>query len=268
MKTTNNEIILNILTDFGLSKKEAVVYLSLLELELATAQEVARHTHLNRSSTYVIIEALQHQGLISTSEDKKVRRYAAVNPEVLLQIAKKRAEKQERTKQKISTIIPELRALHKDTRRRPKVQIFEGQSGLEAVLDDSVIHNKEKLKRTFSSTGVSQILKGDFPEYIRKRAANKIKLRGIHPHKETTEKLVAQNSLPQDEIYMIPPGKYEFPTNLSIYDNKISYMSPENGGLAILIESKEIADVMKSIFDMAWEEAKRLSKQTKKQKTK
>lgn len=37
-------------------------------------------------------------------------------------------------------------------------------------------------------------------------------------------------------------------------------MSLEKGGIAIIIESKEIADVMKSVFDLAYEEAKRLNK--------
>lgn len=266
MSTPTNKMILKILVDFGLSDKEAKVYLSLLELELATVQEIARHTHLNRSSTYVVIEALQRQGLVSASEDKKVRQYVAVTPEALLQIAEDRAVKQENTRQKIGAIIPELKALHKDTRQRPKVQIFEGRKGLGIILEDSIINNREKIKRVFSSIGVSQILKEDFPDHLKKRIANKVKIRCIHPYNETSKKLIEQNARSYDEIYMIPPGKYEFPTNLSIYDNKISYMSTENNGSAILIESKEIADVMKTVFDMAWEEAKRLSKEAKKKK--
>ena len=56
---------------------------------------------------------------------------------------------------------------------------------------------------------------------------------------------------------LIPKNKYKSSADMAIYDNKIGYMSTRER-VAIIIESKEIADVMKNIFDLAHEEAKRL----------
>ena len=48
-----------ILKNFGLSEKEAKIYLALLELEAATVFETAKQSGINRSSAYVVLEALQ-----------------------------------------------------------------------------------------------------------------------------------------------------------------------------------------------------------------
>lgn len=88
-------------------------------------------------------------------------------------------------------------------------------------------------------------------------------MRSMHPNDAIAQKLKNMTGI-QDEPILIPEEKYPFPADIAIYDQTIGYMSPENGGLAILIESKEISEVMKSVFDMAWQEAKRLSIESRK----
>ena len=86
------------LTDFGLSEKEAKIYLALLELEAATVSEAAKNSGINRSSAYVVLEALRKKGIVGISDDKKVRRYLAASPETLLRSAITSAQKQEEIK--------------------------------------------------------------------------------------------------------------------------------------------------------------------------
>lgn len=59
-----NEVLIRNLTEFGLSDKEARIYLALLELEIATAFDTAKHAGINRSSTYVVLESLKKKGLV------------------------------------------------------------------------------------------------------------------------------------------------------------------------------------------------------------
>ena len=92
------------------------MYLALLELEVATVNETAKTANINRSSTYVVLESLKKKGLVSTLEDKRIQRYVATPPEMLLQEAKDKAQKAEEIKNKISDIIPELKALYKGTK--------------------------------------------------------------------------------------------------------------------------------------------------------
>ncbi len=87
------EVLLKQLQNFGLSEKEGKIYLALLELEMATVFEVAKQSGINRSSAYVVLEALKKKGLVGISDDKKVRKYIAASPETLLHSAKTAAQK-------------------------------------------------------------------------------------------------------------------------------------------------------------------------------
>ena len=63
-----------------------------------------------------------------------------------------------------------------------------------------------------------------------------------------------------DAVY-IPKDKYPFPADLAIFDDKIGYMSVDKGVITtIIIEDGKISKVMRGLFDLAWEEAGRISK--------
>ena len=51
--------------------------------------------------------------------------------------------------------------------------------------------------------------------------------------------------------------KFAFYPEINVYDNKVMIASWREK-LGIIIESAEIADAMKKIFELAWAEAKRL----------
>ena len=50
-----------------------------------------------------------------------------------------------------------------------------------------------------------------------------------------------------------------FSPEINIYDNKIIFMSWQEK-FSLIIESQELADAFKKIFDLSWQEAKRLDK--------
>src|SRR3989344_5793051 len=181
MSISSSNLLIKQLTEFGLGDKEARVYLALLELEIATVTEIATNSNINRSSTYVVLESLKKKGLVSTSEDKKVQRYIAVSPEMLLEEAKDNAIKAEEIKNKITDLVPELKALHKDTKQKPKVRVFEGKQALINALNDS-LNNKTKIMRECSSPeNLFKIIPDSVSAYIQKRTELGIKLYGIHP---------------------------------------------------------------------------------------
>ena len=62
------------------------------------------------------------------------------------------------------------------------------------------------------------------------------------------------------EIAFVPKDKYYFSPEINIYDNKVMIASWREK-LGIIIESAEIADAMKKIYELSWAEAKRLDKE-------
>jgi HTH-type transcriptional regulator, sugar sensing transcriptional regulator len=250
-------LLIKDLTHFGLSEKEAKVYLALLELEVATVNEVAKKAGTNRSSTYVVLEALQKKGLVSTTENSSTQKFVATAPDILLRSAELSLKKEEHKFERIKSVIPDLKGMHKDTKHRPKVRVFEGREGIMSVMDEALDDNKEKILRTFTS---GENLLKFVPEYMlnwsERRLKKKIEIIGIYFDNEATRMITSMSPKYGKEVY-VSKDNYPFPVDTLIWDNKVGYLVVEKDLLSIIIvEGREIGVVTKSMFDMAFEQAK------------
>ena len=54
------------LEHLGLTEKESRVYLAALEMGPSPVQDISHKAHVNRATTYVMIESLSARGLMST----------------------------------------------------------------------------------------------------------------------------------------------------------------------------------------------------------
>ena len=259
--------LLKQLINFGLSDKEAKIYLALLELEAATVFETAKQSGINRSSAYVVLEALKEKGFVGISDDKKVRQYIAASPETLLHAAKAAAKKQEDTKTGIESILPELKALHKGTKRRPIVKIFEGENGAREVYWTVFSTNAKEIKTFANPVNIFRRIP-DFDQYDKERGRRGIKMYVIHPATKEILELYKHHEPTQPyESVLIPENKFKFSSDVGIYADKVAFVSPKDN-FGIVIENKEIADMLSNNFDLAWEEAKRLDKKIRNKLTK
>ena len=245
------------LVKFGLSDKEAKVYLALLELEVAGANEIAKKAEINRSSTYVVLEALQKRGLVSVSAGKSLKKYIVAPPEKIAQLAERAAKRELEVSQEVSSIIPDLKSLYKGTKSKPRIRVYEGRESIISCMEET-LKNREKVLRVCSSAEKLEVcLQGYLSLYVKKRRHLGIRMYGIHPDDIFSKHLRKLKSSVDTSIF-IPPDKFKFKSNLIVYDNFVSYIS-DDGTHAFLIESEEIAETMKSTFDLAFEGAKRLA---------
>ena len=67
------------------------------------------------------------------------------------------------------------------------------------------------------------------------------------------------------QLSLVPKDKYNFTPDIEIYDNKVMIASWKEK-LGIIIESQEISDAMKKIFELSWQEAERLDKKMRSRK--
>ena len=260
MSPSSNTLPFKSLLDFGLSEKEASIYLALLELEAAPVNKIAKKSGVNRSSTYVVLDALMKKGLASISDDKKVQQYVATSPEILLRIAEGTAAKQAETLKKLRTLVPELKATHKDTRRKPKVRVFEGAGGIKEVYFDIFSSEASELK---VYANPANILKA-FPDFMETHDASRVKkgmrIQMINPANEKAAELGRTVPPgPHDEIALIPESMFKFSYDMAIYGDTVTFVSPEES-FGIIIENREIADTLRNSFNLSWQEAKRLDK--------
>lgn len=242
---------------FGLSQKQARLYLTLLELGTCKPADLAKRSRLNRSTTYVLLKELVEYGLVTQSEQRKKKIFTALAPELLPQYLTSRSKHYQRLAQQAEGIIPDLRALAK-SQHTPKVNIFEGKRGLQAAYEDTLTANG-KILAYASIDDMHQAMPNYFPDYYKRRAKRRIHIDAIFPN---TPHAVARHRLDKQEArtaLLIPVDQFQFAPEINIYNDKIAIFSwPDR--LATIIESAALATAQKTIFALAWAEAQRWEK--------
>ena len=245
------------LLSMNFSEKEADVYLSLLELGKATVSVIARKAGLNRTTGYHILDSLTVKGLVSVSGSEPLQEYVAESPDKITELLQKKFNEYQKYLNQAKETVPQLKSFH-NVSDRPKVRFYEGKQGLVDVYEDTLTSH-EPLKAFANFEDMHKALPDYFPSYYLRRAKKGLNIRGIVP--VTPEALERQKHNKEEarEMVFVPHDKYYFSPEIDMYDNKIMIASWKEK-LGIIIESAEIADAMKKIFELAWIGAKTLRK--------
>ena len=242
----------------GFSEKEVVVYLALLELGKGTVTEISRKAGINRPTGYHVLASLSVKELVKVSGKEPKQEYVAESPDQIEKMLSNKIEKDQKFINEAKKIIPELKSIHNVT-DRPKVFFYEGEEGLEKVYEDTLTSHEE-IRAYATVDDMHRGLKNYFPEYYKRRAGAGISIRAIVPKTEIGIERKSHDEEEKREIAFVPKDKYYFSPEINIYDNKVMIASWREK-LGIIIESNEIADAMKKIYELAWSEALRLDQE-------
>lgn len=251
-----NSSLQTILVNIGLTNKEADIYLSLLELGKGTVSNIAQKAGINRTTGYDILNSLATKGLVSTSGKEPKQEYIAESPDKIISLLQKKIKTDQEKMKKAQQLIPQLKSIH-NVSERPKVRFYEGKEGLIQIYEDTL--TAQGAIRAFANINdMHKTLPDYFSSYYKRRVKKGIKIRGIVPNTEIARERVKHNKEESRETVLLPADKFYFSPEINIYNNKVMIASWREK-LGIIIESAEIADAMKKIYELAWSEAKRLS---------
>ncbi len=231
----------------GMDDKHSELYLTGLRIGTAPASDYAKGTGFNRITTYTMLETLVKAGHFTMVRKRRAKWYAPILPDLLMREAQKQTEA-------LKKALPELRALSSTNFRKPHVRYFEGWEGVKHVYDDTLTAHTELLNYANST-----IIRKNWPEYdteyVAERVKRGIKLRGIAPDDATGKRVHGEDKEYLREIRLVSQKQFDFKNEIKIYDNKvatISFGEDEKAVFGIIIESKEVADTQRQIFEMAW----------------
>jgi len=240
------------LQKLGLSDKEAKVYLASMELGPSPVQAIASKAGVNRATTYVMIESLIGRGLMSSFEKGKKKFFTAESPLRLLSILhKEEAELKDKMKH-LEEITPRLNAFLANVEERPRVRFYEGKEGLRAVQEDFLRTNDKRIETIYAAEYIRQVFtEEERKEYVAKRMKKGIKVRSIYTF--------ANNTLTSKTATRckVPASKFPLFCDIVMYNNNVAINSLKGRLFGIIVESKEFADTMRSIFELAWEAAEK-----------
>lgn len=242
------------LEKLGLSDKEALVYLAALELGPSPVQVISRKAEVNRATTYVMIEALLQKGLMSTFEKGKKMMYTAEKPERLHRIVHTERAAVNEKEQVVKRLLPELEALSDAAGERPKVSFYEGFEGLEAMRETIFASHIETMEDVISYDDLRHLM----PEEHWKKHGKKLDSKKIKGRALFTSESGKDN--PQDPTGLwhykkIPHKLFPMHGELTVYGDRVAMLALRGKLVGVIVESKEMATMVRTLFDLAWKQA-------------
>jgi sugar-specific transcriptional regulator TrmB len=242
------------LKKLGLSDKEAAVYLAALGLGPSTVLQIARKSKVARATTYLVLEALQGYGLVSEYREGDKTFFVAEDPHNLDRIIDQQEIEVKQRREKIGDLVPKLAVFMRTADDRPTVRYYEGREGLKTIRQEMTKRTKSG-EEWYNLTSLDN-LKKFFAEEIdySPRKAKRIKQKTIFT---TTSAMLKQKTLQEsgkklNQSKYVASDKLSSDVGLTIMEDTVAigvFKEPVGG---VMIESKEIAKLMKQWFELTW----------------
>jgi sugar-specific transcriptional regulator TrmB len=248
----------DLLLKLGLSEKEAKIYLATLELGRDTVQNIAKKSGIKRVTAYVILDQLVKSGIVSVETEKKKSYYKAEHPSVLEKVIDNRVSELETQRANLKSSMHQLEAIYNFRSDKPTVRFFEGADELEEL--DRYGHDQMKPGSVMMTITPHDLIQQAFPkrrkDAVNERISQGILSRAIYvsdkeiPLEQNIKELrdgihFTRKELPLGGTFFIYPG---WGIKFFNYANKKYF--------GVLIQSPELADSMKEVFELAWDGAK------------
>lgn len=236
------------LQNYGLSEKEAKVYLTVLELGTSIASTIARRAELNRVTVYTILEDLKRDGIVNETTKEWIKYYSVISPDILL---KQLEQKYESFRDKV----PELLALAEKFGNKPRIQFFEWYEGVKKMYGDLLTSTTEPICAFLWLESISSQLHEYLEkEFLPQRIKLGIKAKVISHVWEKNKTYKSMDKKMLRETRMIKDAAFMIHHEINIYgDTKVAIAMFNNDEMsAIIIHSKKFHDSLLSIFNFIW----------------
>jgi len=238
----------------GFPDKEIDIYLALMELGSAKPAQIAKKTEINRTTVYDLLESLLKKGLVSKYKKGSFIYYNALDPERLIPYLEREKEEQikkiEKQQEKAESLIPQLISIQDITSEKPKVQFFEGEKGMREAYEDTLT-SRETILAYANVQTMHEGLPNFFPTYYKRRAKKKIFIKAVLPKNELSVERAKHDQKEMRETRFLPDKQETFSPEINLYNNKMLVASWKEK-MAVIIESKELVDLQKLIFNIVW----------------
>ncbi len=233
-----------VLEKYGLSNKEAKLYLATLCLGEASITQLAKKAELKRPTTYLVIDLLLKKNLlIEIPKGKKVY-YKAENPEILI-------EDIETNKLLVAEVLPTLKALYSKNLKTPQVSFYQGKNKVLQVLEQAF--KAKEIWAVFSPDKFLKVFTNKDNEHLFRIL---IRYGGIiydlfedTPKAREFAKEKYRTAI--SEVKFLPK-KLKFSTDIMVFDNKVVLISFENI-TATVIEDESITQTQKILLQFIWQ---------------
>ncbi len=234
------------LQETGLSETEAIIYSALLKSQKMTVSEIARATGIKRATCYQHLDHLLTKDFIVRVPIGKRMFYAAASPKKILTEAKKRYSAFE-------SAVDEMTKQHEESTHKPRVVFYEGKRELKNIYDELFktvgdIHSIFPPAAFFENFTEQEY--NEFDSSISKYALKSKDLIVGDKFFKRVEQIRKKNGM-ENKITKKLPDTFKSNVDVLVYNDKVALISLRDLS-ALVIESKDISDLFKSIHGTIW----------------
>src|SRR3989344_8958739 len=252
------------LSTLGIGSVETSVYNTLAESGPVSAGFLARKMHVPRSSLYGYLEILCAKGLVRQNHTNKKKRWQAEPVETIGALIQNDIDNLLQTKENFLAILPELQKKRITDFIAPTVTHFEGVEGMRQMFRDILLYHDIETVALWSMKDAIQFLGREFMEELSvKRAKNRISLRVIWPEEKVVDTLQFDFLTHDKELFRdirIAPKKITTSMGYWVYENKTSFISSKKESFGFIVESAELANMLRKQFEVFWGMSKSIKK--------
>ncbi|KKR33788.1 MAG: Transcriptional regulator, TrmB [Candidatus Falkowbacteria bacterium GW2011_GWF2_39_8] len=256
----DNKKIHLILKKVGLSDLEISCYVCLLQRSPMKASEISKKLSLPKAT---ILLALYHlsdkMGVIKRSKKNNSFLFLVEDVKDLINYLKAKEEEISLNRKEIEDYLPELRSLQNFETKKPKLYYFEGKEGVKQAFEH-VLGEADEIIGYGSNEDDHKYLPELYPNYYKRRVQRKIPVKAIIPALPFNIKETVNKETEHLRRTHLIPAELNYPIQVNIYKNTTVFYSFEES-FAMLIKSKPIADCLKKIFEMAFEQSEEVDKE-------
>lgn len=239
----------HIITELGLTKKEADIYEILLQIAPATIKDILTRSPYKRGDLYNILAGLEEWGLLEFEEKDGKKHYVPTHPNRLREILAEQEETVHQTKQLLGDNMGKLESMFNMISSKPGIKYFEGIEGIMDAYDEILAIGKPIYAIVEDDGGVFAALKQYFKKYVPKRVRLGIPNYSIipdsNPHTSTNKKALRY-------ARTVPKDQFPFSIHVKIVADSVFIFTVEEHAMAIRIDHPIIAQNFKLMHDFFW----------------
>ncbi len=246
-KSTPSHLWQSVLEQIGLSEKEALIYLTLLEQGEMGLTPLAEKAGLKRGIVYELTKRLADKKLVTLIESKARMTAQAQSPENLLEVAEQKTLTASQAQKQLQTVLDDIKTRQLERELKPVIKYNVGLAALRDVFVDML---KAKTKQVHFM-GIAQYhpkIMDELLQFVDERAAKGIKTTAITIPTPYNQDATADKKLLINRKFL-SESEYDSPIAINTYDNKVTFSNHKRSS-GITIEDADIASAMRQIIDM------------------
>ena len=250
------------LTDIGLNETQAKVYLLLIKNGSLTPPQTATVINIKRTNAYAVLDQLEELGLATKKEVQKKNTYWAENPIALEKLAKnKRAEALEH-ENLVQSSMPTLLNYFYTFTDQPGVRFLQGLEGIKEIYNDMLRTGKDIY--LIRSPHDQDFMSNEyFIKFKDKKSKLNINTYMLNPQENREVFNEKTDKLYKTSRTQVRPDQYSANVEISTYGDKVSIISFGEEAIGMIIDSPQIANANRQIFELARLGAESIAKKSR-----